>query len=79
MQFAYVKELAETVADDKVSDVVVTVGTLYLQSQYSFFTHGMQVPPFFSQFERQAVLDAVEVSGLRPISIINDGTAGVSL
>ena len=37
------------------------------------------MPPFFSQFERQAVLDAVEVSGLRPISIINDGTAGVSL
>lgn len=26
MQFAYVKELAESVADDKVLDVVVTVG-----------------------------------------------------
>ncbi|KAF8583385.1 actin-like ATPase domain-containing protein [Ramaria rubella] len=57
MQFAYIKELAESVADNKVLDVVITV------------------PPFFSQFERQAVLDVAEVSGLRPISLINDGTA----
>ncbi|KAF8515704.1 Hsp70 protein-domain-containing protein [Hysterangium stoloniferum] len=57
MQFAYVKDLAETTVKDKVKDVVVTV------------------PPFFSQFERQAVLDAIEISGLKPIALLNDGTA----
>lgn len=33
------------------------------------------VPPFYSQFERDAIADAVEVSGLRLLALINDGTA----
>jgi hypoxia up-regulated 1 len=33
------------------------------------------VPPFFSQFERDAVADAIEVAGLRTLALINDGTA----
>ena len=57
MQFAYVKGLAESVAGEKVHDVIVTV------------------PPYFSQFERDAVADAIEVSGLRTLALINDGTA----
>lgn len=57
MQFAYVKQLAEAVAGEKVTDVVVTV------------------PPFYSQFERDAVVDAIEISGLRTLALINDGTA----
>ncbi|KAG6911087.1 hypothetical protein DXG01_004602 [Tephrocybe rancida] len=57
MQFAYVKELAEAVAEEKVRDVVVTV------------------PPFYSQNERDAVVDAIEISGLRTLALINDGTA----
>ncbi|KAG6857031.1 hypothetical protein H0H87_010704 [Tephrocybe sp. NHM501043] len=57
MQFAYVKELAEAVAEEKVRDVVVTV------------------PPFYSQGERDAVVDAIEISGLRTLALINDGTA----
>ncbi|KAJ8074780.1 lumenal Hsp70 protein [Marasmius tenuissimus] len=57
MQFAYVKGLAESVAGEKVYDVIVTV------------------PPYFSQFERDAVADAIEISGLRTLALINDGTA----
>ncbi|KAF8889043.1 Hsp70 protein-domain-containing protein [Infundibulicybe gibba] len=57
MQFAYVKQLAESLAEEKVQDVIVTV------------------PPFYSQFERDAVADAIEISGLRTLALINDGTA----
>ncbi|KAG6812912.1 hypothetical protein H0H92_015464 [Tricholoma furcatifolium] len=57
MQFAYVKELAEDVAGEKVRDVVVTV------------------PPFYSQSERDAIVDAIEISGLHTLALINDGTA----
>ncbi|KAH9477088.1 Hypoxia up-regulated protein 1 [Psilocybe cubensis] len=57
MEFAYIKHLAELVANEKVSDVIVTV------------------PPYFSQFERDAIADAIEISGLRTLALINDGTA----
>jgi len=57
MKFAYIKHLAELVANEKVTDVVVTV------------------PPYYSQFERDAIADAIEISGLRTLAIINDGTA----
>jgi len=57
MQFNYVKELAESVAGEKVTDVVVTV------------------PPFYTQAERDAVVDAVEIAGLRTLALVNDGTA----
>ncbi|KAL4077708.1 heat shock protein 70 family [Scleroderma citrinum] len=33
------------------------------------------VPPYYTQFERDAVADAVEISGLRTLALINDGTA----
>lgn len=33
------------------------------------------VPPYFSQFERDAVADAVEIGGLRTLALVNDGTA----
>ena len=57
MQLAYIKGLAEDLAEEKVQDVIVTV------------------PPFYSQFERDAVADAIEVAGLRTLALINDGTA----
>ncbi|KIY68804.1 actin-like ATPase domain-containing protein [Cylindrobasidium torrendii FP15055 ss-10] len=57
MEFAYVKGLAETMAGEKVQDVVVTV------------------PPHFTQFERDAIVDAIEISGLRTLALINDGAA----
>jgi len=57
MQFAYIKSLAESLAGEKVYDVVVTV------------------PPFYSQFERDAVADAIEIAGLRTLALVNDGTA----
>jgi hypoxia up-regulated 1 len=57
MQFSYVKQLAEALAGEKVTDVIVTV------------------PPYYTQFERDAVADAVEISGLRLLALINDGAA----
>ncbi|KAI8597075.1 heat shock protein 70 family [Dissophora ornata] len=33
------------------------------------------VPPYFSQFERQAVLDSAELAGLHVLSLINDESA----
>ncbi|KAF9412538.1 hypothetical protein BGZ94_001010 [Podila epigama] len=33
------------------------------------------IPPYFNQFERQAMLDAAELAGLRVISLIHDETA----
>ncbi|KAF5314314.1 hypothetical protein D9619_011752 [Psilocybe cf. subviscida] len=57
MEFAYIKHLAELVANERVSDVIVTV------------------PPYYTQFERDAIADAIEISGLRTLALINDGTA----
>lgn len=57
MQFAYVRDLAESFAQEKVRDVIVTV------------------PPYYSQFERDAIVDAIEISGLKTLALINDGTA----
>ncbi|KAG8908955.1 lumenal Hsp70 protein [Tulasnella sp. 403] len=33
------------------------------------------VPPFYTHFERQAVLDALDIAGLKPVGLINDGMA----
>ena len=57
MQLSYIKQLAESVAGEKVRDVVITV------------------PPFYSQYERDAVADAIEIAGLRTLALVNDGTA----
>jgi hypoxia up-regulated 1 len=57
MEFAYIKQLAENVAGEKVVDAVVTV------------------PPYFSQFERDAIVDSIEIAGLKTLALINDGTA----
>lgn len=35
----------------------------------------LSVPPYFSQHERQAVIDAITIAGMRPLALINDGTA----
>ncbi|TIA74880.1 hypothetical protein E3P91_00681 [Wallemia ichthyophaga] len=35
----------------------------------------LTLPPYFSTYERQAVLDAVNLAALQPIALINDGTA----
>ena len=33
------------------------------------------VPPFYAQFERDAIADAVELAGLRLLALVNDGAA----
>ena len=35
----------------------------------------LTVPPHYTQFERDAVVDATEIAGLRTLTLINDGTA----
>ncbi|KIK97251.1 hypothetical protein PAXRUDRAFT_825149 [Paxillus rubicundulus Ve08.2h10] len=35
----------------------------------------LTVPPYYSQFERDAVISAVEIAGMRTLALINDGTA----
>ncbi|KAF9238683.1 heat shock protein 70 family [Melanogaster broomeanus] len=35
----------------------------------------LTVPPYYSQFERDAVVDAVEIAGMKTLTLINDGTA----
>ncbi|OBZ74656.1 Heat shock protein 70 lhs1 [Grifola frondosa] len=57
MKFAYVRELAESLAGEKVHDVIVTV------------------PPYYSQFERDSIVDAIEIAGLRTLALVHDGTA----
>ena len=57
MQFAYVRDLAESTASERVNDVAVTV------------------PPYYTQFDHDTIVDAIEISGLRTLALINDGTA----
>jgi hypoxia up-regulated 1 len=57
MQLGYIKGLAESFAQEKVRDVIVTV------------------PPYYTQFERDAIVDAIEISGLKTLALVNDGTA----
>ncbi|KAI5990421.1 heat shock protein 70 family [Pisolithus albus] len=33
------------------------------------------VPPYYTQFERDAVVDAIEIAGLKTLALINDGSA----
>ncbi|EIW76821.1 actin-like ATPase domain-containing protein [Coniophora puteana RWD-64-598 SS2] len=35
----------------------------------------LAVPPFYTQFERDAVADALAIAGLRTLALVNDGTA----
>jgi len=57
MEFAYIKHLAEQVANEKVTDVIIAV------------------PSYFSQFERDSIVDSIEIAGLKTLALINDGTA----
>jgi hypoxia up-regulated 1 len=59
MQFSYIKEIAESVAGP--GEVVRDAVIV--------------VPPYFTQFERDAVADALEISGMKLVAMINDGTA----
>ena len=38
----------------------------------------LTVPAWFGHGERMAVLDGLELAGLRSIALVNDGTAGMS-
>lgn len=57
MQLAYIRSLAEDVAGERVTDLVLTV------------------PAFFSHAQRQALLDSAEIAGLKPLALLNDGSA----
>jgi len=59
MQLAYIRALAVDVAGSGERVQDVVV----------------TVPAFFSQFERDAIADAVELAGLRLLALVNDGAA----
>ncbi|KZS89329.1 actin-like ATPase domain-containing protein [Sistotremastrum niveocremeum HHB9708] len=59
MKFAYIKELAESVGGPAEKVKDVVI----------------TVPPHFTQFERQAISDAVEIAGMKVLALVNDGTA----
>ena len=61
MQFSYIKELAETVGGPDSREPVRDAVVV--------------VPPYFTQFERDAITDALEIAGLRLTGLVNDGTA----
>ncbi|KAG5646180.1 hypothetical protein DXG03_004233 [Asterophora parasitica] len=35
----------------------------------------LTVPPFYSQYERDAIVDAIEIAGLRTLALVSDGTS----
>jgi hypoxia up-regulated 1 len=35
----------------------------------------LAVPPYFSQYQRDAIVDAIEIAGMRTLGLVNDGTA----
>jgi molecular chaperone DnaK (HSP70) len=37
----------------------------------------LTVPPYFSQFERDSVVDAIEIAGLKTLALVNHGIATV--
>jgi hypoxia up-regulated 1 len=60
MQLSYVKDLADSVSSVSSEKVKDVVVT---------------VPPFYTQQERQALADAVEIAGLKLLAFISDGAA----
>lgn len=78
LQFAHARKLAKTAAaGEDIVDTVVTV-------RAARYGHGRgrirlpfsrQVPAFFTQAERRAVADAVDIAGLRLLGLIGDGAA----
>jgi len=75
MQLAYAKDLAEAFAEEPVTDVIMTVSEASCHRDF-LLIFKIQVPPFYSQFERQAVIDAIEIAGMKPLSLVSDGLAG---
>lgn len=44
-----------------------------------FLTVNLQVPVYFTQAERQAILDAIDLAGLKPLALLDDGSAGTRI
>ncbi|EJD05176.1 actin-like ATPase domain-containing protein [Fomitiporia mediterranea MF3/22] len=65
MQFSYIKELAETVGTTPDAT----------RERETVRDAVVVVPPYFTQFERDAIADALEIAGLRLAALVNDGTA----
>ncbi|ORZ27841.1 Hsp70 protein-domain-containing protein [Lobosporangium transversale] len=72
----------ETTAGNKYSVEELVAMQLALAKQQAEETAGetikdvvLSIPPYFSQFERQALLDAAELAGLHVLSLIHDESA----
>ncbi|KAG0204232.1 hypothetical protein BGX28_003760 [Mortierella sp. GBA30] len=72
----------ETTAGDKFTAEELVAMQFALAKKQAEDTAGetvkdvvITIPPYFNQFERQAVLDAAELAGLRVLSLIHDESA----
>lgn len=71
---------AQLVVDDESIPVEVLVSMFLAkikQQALPVRDIAIAVPPYFSQSQRQAMLDAAELAGLNLLSLINEGTAGI--
>ena len=79
MQFNHAKKLAkEAAGGENIVDTVVTVRVkLTSGSIRTILANSVtQVPIFYTQAERQSILDALEIAGLKPLALLDDGSAG---
>jgi len=59
MQLVNMKSQAESMANEKIKDLVLTV------------------PGFWTEQERNSIINAAEIAGMRVLTLINDGLAGI--
>ncbi|KAF8622291.1 hypothetical protein AX15_007154 [Amanita polypyramis BW_CC] len=64
------------------TEELVAMELAYVKQLAEAYTNGekvrdviVTVPPYYTQFERDAVVDAIEIAGLKTLALINDGTA----
>eukprot|EP01052_Picozoa_sp_SAG31_P051530 SAG31_NODE_12277_length_953_cov_1.049180_1_plen_115_part_10 len=84
----HAKELAEKEAEEPIKEAVITVRRTWSGARARNWAcgcssprhshvsaHVAQVPPFWSQDERQALINAAEMGGLKVLSLMNENTA----
>ena len=77
----YLKGISENALAKPVADCVIAVSTptciciLYYTSLYNVLT--LQVPSYFTDAQRRALLDASVISGLNCLRLLNETTASM--
>jgi molecular chaperone DnaK (HSP70) len=81
----HARVMAEKTAEETVKETVITVsfrggdggGSRPAQALTGLDVLS-QVPPFWGQDQRQAIMDAAELAGLKVLSLMNENTAGAT-